>query len=39
MLQQDYVSERISHPIAYGDLVYNLKKLKCAANFASSGSK
>ena len=35
---QEYVSERISHPIFYGDLVYKLRRVKCETNFVSSGS-
>ena len=35
----EYVSEGISHPVSYGDLVYKLRGLKGAANFVSSGSK
>ena len=34
-----YVSEGISHPVFYGDLVYKLRKVKCEANFDSSDSK
>ena len=36
---QKYVSEGISHPVYYGDLVYKLMRVKCEANFVSSGSK
>ena len=36
---QEYVSEGISHPVFYGDLVYKLRKVKCEANFVSSGCK
>ena len=36
---QEYVSEGISHPVFYGDLVYKLRRVKCEANFVSSGSK
>ena len=35
---QEYVSEGISYPVFYGYLVYKLK-VKCEANFVSSGSK
>ena len=34
-----HVSEGISHPAFYGDLVYKLRRVKCAANFVSSGPK
>ena len=34
---QEYVSEGISHPVFYGDLVYKLRRVKCEANFVSSG--
>ena len=33
------VSEGIPHPIFYGDLLYKLRRIKCEANFVSSGSK
>ena len=36
---QEYVSERISHPVFYGDQVYKLRRVKCYANFVLSGSK
>ena len=36
---QEYVSEGISHPVFYGDLVYKIRRVKGAANFVSSGSK
>ena len=36
---QEYVSEGISHPVFYGDLVYKLRRIKWEANFVSSGSK
>ena len=36
---QEYVYEGISHPVCYGDLVYKLIRVKCEANFVSSGSK
>ena len=36
---QEYVSEGISHSVFYGDLVYNLRRVKSAANFVSLGSK
>ena len=42
---QEYVTEGISHPVFYGDLVYKLRRGKriclteCEANFVSSGSK
>ena len=36
---QEYFSEGISHPIFDGDLVVNkLRRVKCEANFVSSGS-
>ena len=35
----EYVTERISHPVFYGDLVYKLRRVRCEANFVSSGSK
>ena len=35
---QEYVSEGISHLVFYGDLVYKLRRVKCEANFVSSGS-
>ena len=36
---QEYVTEGISHPFFYGDLVYKLRRVKWEANFVSSGSK
>ena len=36
---QEYISEGISYPVVYGDLVYKLMRVKCDANFVSSGSK
>ena len=36
---QKYVTEGIYHPVFYGDLVYKLRKVRCEANFLSSGSK
>ena len=36
---QEYVTEGISHPVFYGDLIYKLRRVKCEANFVSSGSK
>ena len=36
---QEYVTEGISHPIFYGDLVYKLRRVRCEANFVSLGSK
>ena len=36
---QEYVSEGISQPVFYGDLIYKLRRVKCEANFVSSGSK
>ena len=36
---QDYVSQGITHPVFYGDLVYKLRRVKGEANFISSGSK
>ena len=35
---QEYVWEGISHPVLYGDLVYILRRVRCEANFVSSGS-
>ena len=35
----EYVSEGISPPVFYGDLVYKLSRVKCGANFVTSGSK
>ena len=35
---QEYVTEGISHPVFYGDLVYKLRRVTCEANFVSSGS-
>ena len=39
ILFQEYVTEGISHPVFYGDLVYKLGRVRCEANFVSSGSK
>ena len=36
---QAYASGGISHPVFYGDLVYKLRRVRCEANFVSSGSK
>ena len=36
---QEYVSEGITHPVFYGDLVYKLRRVKGEADFISSGSK
>ena len=36
---QDYVSQGITHPVFYGDLVYKLRRAKGEVNFISSGSK
>ena len=36
---QDYISQGITHPVFYGDLVYKLRRVKVEANFISSGSK
>ena len=36
---QEYVAEGISHPVFYGDLVYKLRRIRCEANFVSSGAK
>ena len=36
---QDYVSQGITDPVFYGDLVYKLRRVKGEANFISSGSK
>ena len=36
---QEYISEVISHPFFYGDLVYKLRRVKCEANFVLSGLK
>ena len=33
------ITEGISHPVFYGDLVYKLRRVRCEANFVSSGSK
>ena len=35
---QECVTEGISHPVFYGDLVYKLRRVRCEANFVSSGS-
>ena len=39
ILFQEYVSTGITHPVVYGDLVYNLRRIKGEVNFISSGSK
>ena len=36
---QEYVTEGISRPAFYDDLVYKLRRVRCEANFVSSGSK
>ena len=36
---QEYVTEGISHPVFYGDLVYKLRRIKDTPNFISSGPK
>ena len=36
---QEYVTEGISHPVFYGDLVYKLRRVKRETIFVSSGSK
>ena len=36
---QEYVTERISHPVFYGDIFYKLRRVRCEANFVTSGSK
>ena len=36
---QEYVSNGISHPVFYGDLVNKLRRVKDKPNFISSGSK
>ena len=36
---QEYVTEGISQPVFYGDLVYKLRRVKLEVNFVSSGSK
>ena len=36
---QEYVSEGITHPVFYGDLVYKLRSVKSDSNFILSGSK
>ena len=36
---QDNVSQGITHPVFYGDLVYKRRRVKGEANFISSGSK
>ena len=36
---KEYVSQGISHPVCYGDLVYKLKRVRCEVNVVSSGSK
>ena len=35
----EFVSEEISPPVFYGDLVFKLRRVKCEANFVWSGSK
>ena len=35
---QEYVTEGITHPFFFGDLVYKLRRVRCKANFVSSGS-
>ena len=39
LLFKEYVSEGISHPVLYVDLVCELRRDKGAANFVSSSSK
>ena len=34
---QEYVTDGISHPVFYGDLVYKLRRVRCEDNFVSSG--
>ena len=36
---EEYVSQGITHPVFYGDLVYKLRRVKGEANFILSGSK
>ena len=36
---QNYVSQGITHPVFYGDLVFKLRRVKGVANFISLGSK
>ena len=36
---EEFVLVGISRPVFYGDLVYKLRRVKCEANFVSSGSK
>ena len=36
---QEYVTEGISHPVFYGDLVYKLRRVRCEANIVAPGSK
>ena len=36
---QEYLSKAITHPVFYGDLVYNLRRVTGTPNFISSGSK
>ena len=36
---QEYVTEGISQPVFYGDLVYKLRRVRCEANLVSSVSK
>ena len=35
----EYITEGISHPVFFGDLVYKLRRVRCEANFVNSGSK
>ena len=39
ILFQEYVTEGISHPVFYGDLVFKLRRVRCEASFVSLGSK
>ena len=36
---KEYVSEGITHPVFYGDIVYKLRRVKGSVNFVSTGSK
>ena len=36
---QEYITEGISHPVSYGDLVYKLRRVRCEVKFVSLGSK
>ena len=36
---KEYVTKGISHPVFQGDLVYKVRRIKCEANFVSSGSE